>query len=84
MRRRRSPKKPLKNLKSEHEDVLVKAGHQGWDEATDAPADQIYKLKDVIYKVGYDFSLENPGIPSNHEFHSKDVLCRLGLSLLQL
>lgn len=84
MRRRRWPKKPLKNLKSEHEDVLVKAGHQGWDEATDAPADQIYKLKDVIYKVGYDFGLENPGIPTNHEFHSKDVLCRLGLSLLQL
>lgn len=38
----------IDKLKSEHEDVIIKAGDQGWDKATNPAADQICGLKDII------------------------------------
>lgn len=62
-------------LKSEHEEGLVEAKDQGWDEATEVTTEQICSLKDLIYKAGYTFGLESAGISNDHELHAKTVLC---------
>ena len=65
----------IAQLKSKHEDALVAAEDQGWDEATEAASAQIHKLQDTIYMAGFDFCMDCADLPVDHELRSKTVLC---------
>lgn len=67
----------IDKLKSKHEDVIIKAGDQGWDKATNPAADQICGLKDIILWAGYDMGLDNASIPNDHELYNRTTLCPL-------
>lgn len=64
-------------LISQHESALIEERNVGYNEAMHEFASKALKLKDNIYKDGYDLGLRN--VLSDHELFSRTILCPLEL-----
>lgn len=77
-REKQKASKATGKLKLENEDAIVNVADEGWNKATNAVVDQIFTLKDKIFRAGYDLGLDSAGIPNDHELYNRVVLCALG------
>ncbi|KAM7530777.1 hypothetical protein LguiB_034187 [Lonicera macranthoides] len=72
---KRAAEAALEELKSLHFEELTKAETAGYNEASDEAADQITKIKDMIYKAGYELGLSAAGVVEGDSLFDKPVLC---------
>lgn len=61
-------------LKSKHDDDLVTAKTQGWNDASSAAADEMMKIKEILYKAGHEFGLESAGVVEGDVLFVRTVL----------
>ena len=62
-------------MKNKHADELEKSHEEGWNSATNACANQMRKLKNHIYKSGYEQGLISAGLADNSELFDKTIIC---------
>lgn len=74
----------FEKLKKEHENALVQANDEGYEEVISGAADAVDGLKNKIYKVNYEYGLNCAGISDDHELYNREVLCPSRASTLQL
>lgn len=79
----RKANEEMQKLKKEHEDALIQAKVEGYEEAISDAADEVSGLKDTIYKAGYELGLDGANLPNDHELYKKVVLCPPGAFVLK-
>lgn len=62
-------------LESKHENELKEDKLQGWDDAFSAAANEMVKIKDLLYKTDYKFGLTTTGVAEGDALFNKVVLC---------
>lgn len=65
----------ISELKSDHDDDLANDELQGWNDASSAAAEEIPKIKDMLYKAGYEFGLESARVLGGDELFETTMLC---------
>lgn len=80
---KKAVKKRIEKLKKEHDQAVVDAREEGYDEAISGAADEVAELKNTICKARYGFSMDSIGLLDDHDLYMRVVVWPPGAFTLQ-
>ena len=65
----------VEEMKNRHDDKLMKSHEEGWNSAADACGSQMKRLKDHLYRAGYEHGLNLAVVSDDSELFDGTILC---------